>query len=87
MHPLRVDTIDLDRIDTDRHHLHAACCEIAKPFLKTPQLGVTEWSPMPPIENQDCAVWGKQIGKRDLPAVLIRQLKTRRFFADTRRLS
>lgn len=87
IHPLRMTMIGLDRIDTDRHHLHATCGEIAKPFLKTPQLGVTQRSPMPPIENQDYAVSRNQIGQRDLPAVLVRQREIRRFFTDARRLS
>ena len=87
IHPLRMTMIGLDRVDTDRHHLHPACGEISEPFLKTPQLGVTQRSPMPPIENQDNAVLRNQIGKRDWPAVLIRQRETRRFFTNAGCLS
>ena len=56
-HSWRMTLIDLDRIDTDRHHLDAAGGEIAEPLLKTPQLGVTERSPMPTVKDQDDAVW------------------------------
>ncbi len=47
---------DITRIDTDRSEMNASFLEIRKPFLKTPQLGVTQWSPMPAVENQDRAV-------------------------------
>ena len=56
-HSLRMTLIDLDRIDTDRHHLDAAGGEIAEPLLKTPQLGVTEQSPVSTVKDQDDAVW------------------------------
>src|SRR5947207_879312 len=35
----------IDRIDTDRREMNSSFLEIRKPFLKTPQLGVTKWSP------------------------------------------
>src|SRR5437899_5006285 len=60
--------------------------KIRKTTLKTPQLGVTKWSPVPPIENQNRAVGRNQIGERDFFAVLVRQRERRRFFADARGL-
>ena len=61
----------LDRIDADGRNLHPARFEIPQPALKTPQLGVTEWSPIPTIKNQHRALRRKQIGKSDLFSILI----------------
>src|SRR2546428_7083415 len=66
--------------------MHAARPEIPQPFLETPQLGVTKRSPVSAIENQDRAVWRKQIGQGDAFAVLIRQGKSRRVLAHPRGL-
>jgi len=61
----------LNRIDADRREMYASFLEIGQLFLKTPQLGVTERSPMPAIKNQDRAVGRQQIGQCDsLPALI-----------------
>ena len=83
--PLGLTTINLDRIDTDPHHLDTASGEIAEPLLKTPQLGVTEWSPVATIKDQDSAFSGQQIRQRDSFPVLVRQRKSRCPFSDARR--
>jgi hypothetical protein len=31
--------------------------KLGKPLLKTPQLGVTEWSPESPIKDENGRVW------------------------------
>ena len=56
--------IYFDGIDADGHDMHTAPSEIRKVILKTPQLGVTQRSPVPPIKNQDRAVGRKQFGQR-----------------------
>ena len=43
---------DLRRVDTNPNNAEATHLEIGKPVLKTPQLGVTERSPKPAVENQ-----------------------------------
>jgi len=48
--------IDFRRIHADADHAKAARVELGKLLLKTPQLGVTERSPKPAIENQDRAL-------------------------------
>jgi hypothetical protein len=37
---LRLPLVDIRRIDADGNDADAACSEIRKPFLETPQLGV-----------------------------------------------
>lgn len=83
--PLCLTMINLDRIDADPHHLDTASGEIAESLLKTPQLGVTEGSPMATIKDQDSAIWGQQIRQRDSFPVLVRQRKSRCPFSDARR--
>jgi hypothetical protein len=39
-------------VGANGHDLYAACLQLRKPFLKTPQLGVAEWSPMTAVEDQ-----------------------------------
>ena len=56
----------LDWIDTNRHDTNAAFLKIRQPLLKTPQLGVTKWSPMTAVKNHDRTVGRKQIGQCDL---------------------
>ena len=70
-HLLRMAAIDFNRIDADRDDLHTARGEFRETALKTPQLGVTERSPMSPIKNQHRALRRKQIGKGDLFSILI----------------
>jgi hypothetical protein len=48
--------IYFDGIDADGRDMHTAPSEIRKVILKTPQLGVTERSPMSAIKDQDGAV-------------------------------
>ena len=48
---LRCRAINLRRVDADGDDANAARVEIGKTLLKTPQLGVTEWSPEPAIKN------------------------------------
>jgi hypothetical protein len=80
--------IDFRRVHADTDHANAARVELGKPFLKTPQLGVTERSPEPAIENQDRAFrTGKQISQRDRFVVLVRQSELGRFLSDPRRAS
>jgi len=80
--------IDFRRVHADSDHAKAARVEFRKPLLKTPQLGVTEWSPEPTVENQDRAFrTGKQISQRDRFAVLVRQSELGRFLSDPRRAS
>jgi hypothetical protein len=71
--PLALAAIDLRRVDADANHANAARVEFRKLLLKTPQLGVTKWSPEPAIKNQDRAFrTGKQISQRDRFAILVR---------------
>ena len=60
-HFLRMPAIYFDGIDADGRDMHTAPSEIRKVILKTPQLGVTQRSPVPPIKNQHRAVGRKQI--------------------------
>ena len=79
-----VDAVYVDRIDTDRGEMDAARLKFGEATLKTPQLGVTEQSPMTAIKNQYRAIWRNEIGQRDSFSVLIRQAKRRCSFAGTR---
>jgi len=60
-HFLRMPAIYFNGIDADGRNMDAALSEIRKVILKTPQLGVTQRSPVPPIKNQDHSVGRKQI--------------------------
>ena len=60
-HFLRMPAIYFDGIDADGRDMHTAPSEIRKVILKTPQLGVTERSPVSPIKNQHRSVGRKQI--------------------------
>ena len=51
-HLLAVRFVDVGRINTDGHDTNATPVELSQIFLKTPQLGVAQWSPMSAIENQ-----------------------------------
>lgn len=48
---LRLPSIDLRRIDADTDDTDSSRIEIRKPSLKTPQLGVTQWSPKAAVKN------------------------------------
>lgn len=50
---LGVPLVNVRWIDTDADHANAACIEVRKPMLETPQLGVAERSPKTTIENQE----------------------------------
>ena len=76
--------VDINRIDADRGDANSAILKLGQAPLKTPQLGVTEWSPMSAVKDQDRAVGWKQIGQRNRLSVLIRQRELRRFFTDAR---
>jgi hypothetical protein len=82
---LNLAAVDFWRVHADGGNADPARVEIRKSLLKTPQLGVTERSPIPPIKNQQSAVVGNQVGKCDRSAVLIGQGEIRRFLADARR--
>jgi len=84
---LSMAAIGVDRINADGRDMNAAYGKFGKTLLKTPQLGVTKWSPVPAIKNQDRTVGREQIGQRNLLSILIGQRELRRFFADARRLS
>ena len=43
--------IYFDGIDADRRDANAACLKLGQALLKTPQLGVTERSPMSAVKN------------------------------------
>ena len=57
-------TIDFNRINTNRGNANSALLKFRKTALKTPQLGVAKRSPVPSIEDQDCAIGRKQIRQR-----------------------
>jgi hypothetical protein len=82
---LNLAAVDFRRVHADGGHTNAARVEFRDSLLKTPQLGVTERSPIPPIKNQQRAFVGNQIDQRDRSAALIGQGEVRRFLADTRR--
>ena len=86
-HLLRISAIDFNRINADSRDMNAACGKFGKTLLKTPQLGVTERSPMASVEDQDRPILGNQISQGDLFAILIRQRELRRFFTNSRCLS
>ena len=50
-HFLAMGAGQVHRINTNRYEMNAAFFEVRKPFLKTPQLGVTKRSPMSAIKN------------------------------------
>ena len=74
------------RINTDRGHADTAFFKLAKPLLKTPQLGVAKRSPVAAIEDQEHAArfegvrspGCQQIPERHRFAILIRQCEVRR---------
>ena len=82
---LNLAAVDFRSVHADGGHTDPPRVEIRKSLLKTPQLGVTERSPIPPIKNQQRAFVGNQIGKCNRSAVLIGQGEIRRFLADARR--
>jgi hypothetical protein len=51
-HLLGMRPIDINGVDTDGRDANAARLKITEPLLKTPQLGVAEWSPMSAIKDQ-----------------------------------
>jgi len=71
-HLLGMAAIDFNGIDADRGDANSARLKIGKAPLKTPQLGVTERSPMPAVKDQNRAVGRKQIGQCNRLSVLIR---------------
>src|ERR1700694_5252334 len=81
-HLLAVLSIYFHGVDADRCDTKAARIEVRKLALKTPQLGVTERSPVAAVEDQYRALRRNQIRECDLLAVLIRQRKLWRLFAD-----
>ena len=55
------------RIHADAHDFNATPMKLAQVLLKTPQLGVAEWSPIPTIENEhEPTMFLQKIGGRDL---------------------
>jgi hypothetical protein len=55
------------RVHADSHHFNAAPMKLAQVLLKTPQLGVAEWSPIPAIQNEhEPTMILQKIGGRDL---------------------
>jgi hypothetical protein len=77
--------IDIRRVHANRDDLNPARLKFRKPLLKTPQLGVTQWSPETPIKDQrDGFRFGDKITKRNVLAVLIQQRELGRFFSDSR---
>ena len=61
-HLLTMSFTDLRWIDADRDDLKTSSLKLGKSLLKTPQLGVAQWSPMTAIENQHRTVTtGKEI--------------------------
>ena len=84
-HSLAVLSIYLYGIDADGSDTKAARVKVRKPALKTPQLGVTERSPMAAVENQQCGPAREKIRERNLFAILVRQRELGRLFADARR--
>jgi hypothetical protein len=73
-HPAGVTLVDLGRVNADRDDADPTLFEFGKPFLETPQLGVTEWSPMPAIKNHDRGMTRRgQIGEGNQFSILIRQ--------------
>src|SRR6266404_3756097 len=83
-HLLTLLSIYFHRVDADRCDTKAARVEVRKPALKTPQLGVTKRSPVAAVEDQYRALRRNQVRQCDLLAVLVRQRKFRRFFANAR---
>jgi len=71
-HLLTVQPICFHGIDADGGETKTARVEIRKPSLKIPQLGVTEWSQVAAIENQQRVFAREKIGERNLFAPLIR---------------
>ena len=49
------------RINTDRREMDTAFLEIRQLFLESPQLGLTERSPMSAVKNQDRAIRREKI--------------------------
>ena len=61
------------RIDADRDDTNAALVEIAQSLLETPQLGVTQYSPITAVKDQKHgACVREQLGQRDRFTVLVR---------------
>jgi hypothetical protein len=50
-HLLAMPLIGVFRVDADRGDANASRIKVRQPPLKTPQLGVTEWSPMSAVKN------------------------------------
>ena len=50
---LPVTLAGIGRINTDCDDTNPASLEFRQPFLETPQLGVTKWSPETAVENQE----------------------------------
>jgi hypothetical protein len=64
--------IDFRRVHANRNDLNPARFKVPKSLLKTPQLGVTQWSPETTIKNQrDGFGSANKITKRDVFAILI----------------
>src|SRR5438445_4290589 len=84
-HLLTLLSIYFHRVDADRSDTKAARAEVRKPALKTPQLGVTERSPVAAVEDQYRALRRNQIRQCDLLAILILQRELRALFSDARR--
>jgi hypothetical protein len=84
-HLLRMSAVDLNGIDTDTSDANAAGIKITKPLLKTPQLGVAEWSPMSAIKDQERGSSRRQIGQCDRFTVLIGQREFGRLLTNARR--
>ena len=83
---LSLAPIDFRRVHTNRDYTNSPRFKFRKPLLKTPQLGVTQWSPETAMENQrDSFRSGDEITKRHVLPILIRQRELRRLLSDSRR--
>src|SRR4029077_8687471 len=66
--------IDIRRVHANRDDLNPARLKFRKPLLKTPQLGVTQWSAETPLKDQrDDFRFGDEITKGYVFPILIRQ--------------
>ena len=74
------------RIHADRDDLDAPVMKLAQVLLKTPQLGVAEWSPIAAVENEhDGAMGLKQLGRSYLFSSDVLKYKGGRRLASTHR--
>src|SRR5437588_11151171 len=85
-HLLTLLSIYFHRVDADRCDTKAPRVEVRKPALKTPQLGVTERSPMAAVEDQYRALRRNQIRQCVMLAIFVWKRERRCPFSNVRRL-